>query len=141
MRQGLLLRKLEAQLCVFAQIHGSPTDPLPPPHQVLHASSSGRILPGAGEMEAVSSQGALSRPPERLTAFLPSPGRSKGTPATLTAHAVHILQTHPCHQQAHQGHGDELHRRLFASGLPRGDLMSLGKLRAVPWPILQCPEL
>ena len=63
------------------------------------------------------------------------------TLAPLTALAVHILQPHPCHQQAHQGHGNELHHGLSGSGLSGTIATSLVKLSALLWPILQCPRI
>lgn len=137
MRQGLHLLQLAAQpLCL-------PRHLLPHPHpsQVVHSPSLGGLLPRGGETQALSSGRALPASPECLPGFLPSPQRSKVTPATLTAPAVHIMQPHSCQQQAHQGHGDKLHSVQSSSDLLAVVSMCLVKRRACPWPILKCPEL
>ena len=63
--------------------------------------------------------------------------RSKVTPATLTAPAVHVSKPHPSQQHARQGDGDELHPVECGSDLFAVVSVCLVKLR----PILQRPEL
>ena len=63
------------------------------------------------------------------------------TPTTLTAPAVRLAQPHPSQQQAHQGHGDELHPGGSGSDLLAAVSMCLVKLRARPGPMLRGPEL
>ena len=67
----------EAQQSVFTQSHGSPTSPLPLPIPSPSFTSSGRVLPGAGETEAGSLGQVLPTTPEHLPTFLPSPGEAK----------------------------------------------------------------